>query len=190
VYNLPVVVMAGGQAGIAYTPAIAPCGGTAEVIVALDRPLAEGTPLTVEVNPPDWTDGLAEDDFENNAVTLAVGLTPGQVVPPGGGLDEYDFGLAAGDVESPELWILEVTVHNQGTRDAAMVPVQVENEAGRKVSDAIPLVRGSGLGVAALRIGYLWTHGGKLTITVNPPDAKGAYPETNRDDNTTTFTLP
>jgi hypothetical protein len=71
-----------------------------------------------------------------------------------------------------------------------MVPIRVENASGRKITDAIPFVQGNGLGTAAIRVGYLWTRGGTLTFTVNPPDAKGAYPETNRNDNVATFTLP
>ena len=206
VYNLPVVVLGSGVrsiaesrsfpggavpvAGIAYTPVIPPCGGTAEVTVGLDFPLEEGEALTVQVNPPDWDGGLTEDDLGNNNVTLSVGLSPGMVVPPGGGLDEYDFGLEVGDIETPEPWIVEVTVHNRGTRDAAMVPIRVENEAGRAINDAIPLVRGGSLGVAALRVGYLWTRGGTLTFTVNPAEAKGAFPEAHREDNVATFVLP
>jgi hypothetical protein len=71
-----------------------------------------------------------------------------------------------------------------------MVPIRVENTAGRKITDAIPSVQGKGSGVAAIRVGYLWIQGGTLTFTVNPQDAKGAYPEKNRDNNVATFTLP
>jgi hypothetical protein len=39
-------------------------------------------------------------------------------------------------------------------------------------------------------VGYLWIPGGTLTFTVNPEDARGAFPETRRDNNTATFTLP
>jgi len=54
----------------------------------------------------------------------------------------------------------------------------------------ILLVRGGGIGVAAMRVGYLWIPGGTLTFTINPADAKNAYPETKRDNNVATFTLP
>jgi hypothetical protein len=83
-----------------------------------------------------------------------------------------------------------VTVHNLGTRDADMVPIRIENEGGRKLLDAIPLVQGEGSGVAAIRVGYLWLPGGTLTFTVNPQDTKDAYPEGNRNNNVATFTLP
>jgi hypothetical protein len=71
-----------------------------------------------------------------------------------------------------------------------MVPISVENEAGRKLTDAIPVVQGEGSGLAAIPVGYLWIPGGTLTFTVNPIDAAGALPETQRDNNTATFTLP
>ena len=86
--------------------------------------------------------------------------------------------------------IVMVTARNQGTRDAAMVPIRVENEAGRQITDAIPLVQGEGLGVAAIRAGYLWIPGATLTFTINPEDAEGGYPEANRDDNVATFVVP
>ena len=111
-------------------------------------------------------------------------------IPPGSGLDDYDFGIAPTDIETPEAWIVLVTVHNLGSRDADMVPIRIENEAGRQITDAIPLVQGDGLGVAAIRVGYLWTPGGVLTFTVNPEDAQNAYPESNRDNNVATFKLP
>ncbi len=190
VYNLPVVVTGQGLTGIRYTPSIPPCGGTAEVYVEVDRPIKEGETLSVQVNPAEWPDNLAEDEFDNNAVTVAAGLRPGVEIPVGGSLDDYDFSITPADIEIPELWIAQITVHNLGTRDAAMVPIRIENEAGRKFTDAIPLVRGEGLGVAAIRIGYLWTRGGKLTFTVNPQDADDAYPERNRENNVATFTLP
>ncbi len=190
VYNLPVVVLGDGISGIAYTPAIPPCGGTAEVYVPVDRPFEQGESLAVEVNPVEWADSLQEDDLANNRVTVAAGLAPGMVVPPGSGLEDYDFGITASDVETPETYILLVTVHNLGTRDAAMVPILIQNAAGRKLTDAIPLVQGSGTGVAAIRAGYLWTRGGTLTITVNPADAKNGYPEANRENNVATFQLP
>jgi hypothetical protein len=189
-YNLPVVVVGDDLSGIAYTSAIPPCGGTTEVIVDVDQPFQQGTSLTVQVNPEDWADALIEDDYDNNQVSVAAGLAPGMLVPPGSGLDDYDFSIASADIETPEAWIVLVTVHNLGTRDAAMVPIRVENEAGRQITDAIPLVQGDGLGVAAIRVGYLWIPGGTLTFTVNPADAQDAYPESNRDNNVATFTLP
>jgi hypothetical protein len=190
VYHLPIVVTGDDLAGIAYTPAIPPCGGTAEVSVEVDRPFQQGKSLSIQVNPREWSSGLPEDDFENNQVTVSAGLAPGMIAPPGSGLEDYDFGIGTADIETPEPWIALVTVHNQGTRDAAMVPIRIENEAGRQVTDAIPLVQGNGLGVAAIRVGYLWTAGGTLTFTVNPEDAEGAFPETNRNNNVATFTLP
>jgi hypothetical protein len=190
VYNLPVVVTGEQLSGIAYTEAIPPCGGTTSLNVEVDRPFRQGETLTVQVNPGEWAGGLEEDNYDNNQVSVASGLAPGVTVPVGSGLDDYDFDIGQTDVEIPELWIVLVTVHNLGARDAAMVPIRVENEAGRKLTDAIPLVQGKGIGVAAIRIGYLWTRGGTITFTVNPQDAKGAYPETNQDNNVTTFTLP
>ena len=190
VYNLPVVVLGDQLSGIAYTPAIPPCGGTVEVGVAVDRPFEQGETLRVQVNPKDWPGGMVEDDYSNNQVAVTGGLAPGVVVPPGGGLDDYEFELTEADIESPELWIVLVTVRNLGTRDADKVPIRIENEAGRKITDEIPLVQGGGSGVAAFRVGYLWTRGGTLTFTVNPPETEGAYPENNRENNTATFTLP
>ncbi len=190
VYNLPVVVISENASGINYTSSIPPCGGTTELYVDTDQPFEEGETLTVQVNPSDWPEGLQEDDFDNNRVAVSGGLTPGMVVPPGSGLDDYDFEIATADIEIPQLWIVLVTVHNLGTRDAAMVPIRIENEAGRSLTDAVPLVQGDGVGVAAIRIGYLWTHGGTLTFTVNGEDAKDPYPETNRGNNIATFTLP
>jgi hypothetical protein len=146
--------------------------------------------LTVQINPSDWSGALEESDYQNNRVSVSAGLAPGLVMPPGGGLDDYDFALTTADIETPELWTVLVTVHNLGTRDADQVPIRVENESGRKLVDAIPLVQGEGLGVAAIRVGYLWLPGGTLTFTVNPEDAKGAYPESSRDNNIATFTLP
>ncbi len=190
VYNLPVVILGDHLMGIAYSPAIPPCGGTAELYVEVDRPFQQGESLTVLVNPREWVGGLPEDEFENNEVTVTAGLAPGVVIPPGGGLTDYDFSISTADIEIPQLWHVLVTVHNLGARDAAMVPIRIENEAGRKITDAIPVVQGNGLGVAAIRVGYLWIPGGTLTFTVNPEDAKGAYPEANRDNNVATFTLP
>jgi len=105
-------------------------------------------------------------------------------------VEDYDFALTSADIEIPEMWMVLVTVQNLGTRDADMVPIRVENAAGRKIVDSIPLVQGEGLGVAAMRVGYLWIPGGTLTFTVNPEDAKGAYPETQRGNNVAAFTLP
>lgn len=190
VYNLPVVVSGDELAAIGYTPAIPPCGGTAQVAVEVDRPFEAGESLTVQINPSDWSGALEESDFLNNQVSVSAGLAPGLALPPGSGLEDYDFALATADIETPELWMVLVTVHNLGTRDADMVPIRIENEGGRKLLDAIPLVQGEGSGVAAVRVGYLWLPGGTLTFTVNPQDAKGAYPESNRNNNVATFTLP
>jgi hypothetical protein len=190
VYNLPVVVLGDQLGGIAYTPVIPPCGGTIEVYVEVDRPFQQGESLTVQVNPGDWMGELPEDNVENNLVTVAAGLAPDMTVLPGGGLDDYDFRINATDIESPELYIVLVTVHNLGTRDASMVPIRIENEAGRKITDSIPLVQGNGLGVAAFRVGYLWTQGDTLTFVVNPEDTEGSFPESNRENNVATFTLP
>jgi hypothetical protein len=187
VFHLPVVIAGDGMSGIGYTPAIPPCGGTTEVWVEVDRPLSLGEPVKVSVNPEGWTGGLLEDDLANNAVIGPVAL------PASVSLSEpvdYDFGIGPTDIESPEQWLVLVTVHNLGTRDAARVPIRVENQAGRRVNDVIPLVQGNGLGVAAIRVGTLWTKGGTLTLTVNAQDAKGAYPEPDRRNNVATFTLP
>jgi hypothetical protein len=189
-YNVPVVVLGKRLTGIAYTPVIPPCGGTVQVYVAVDEPIRQGDSLAVQLNPQEWTGGLDEDDFGNNQVAVIAGLPTGLVSPPGSGLEDYDFAISTADIETPQPWIVLVTVRNLGTRDAAMVPIRVENQAGRKVTDAIPLVQGDGVGVAAIRVGYLWTRGGTLTFTVNPAEAKGAYPERNRDNNEATFTLP
>jgi hypothetical protein len=190
VYNLPVVILGDNMTGISYTPAIPPCGGTAGVYVKLDRVFQEGEPLTVLVNPAEWVDGLEEDDTTNNQVAISAGLPPGIPAPAENAPEDYDFQIGASDVEVPEMWIVLVTVHNLGTRDADMVPIRVENEDGRQVVDAVPLVQGEGMGVAAIRIGYLWVPGGILTFTANPEDARGAYPEENRSNNVTTFKLP
>lgn len=190
VYNLPVVVTGEQLAGISYTPVIPPCGGTAEVYVEIDRAFQEGEALTVQVNPSEWASGLQEDHTGNNQVTVTAGWAPGVAIPSVGGLEDYDFGLSTIDIEIPEPWIVLVTVHNFGTRDADMVPIRIENEGGRRIVDAIPLIKGEGIGVAAMRVGYLWIPGGTLTFTINPEDAKGAYPETNLGNNVATFTLP
>lgn len=190
VYHLPVVVSGDRFTGVAYTPPIPPCGGTAEIDVPLDGTLEEGQSLTVMVNPAAWEGRLPESSMDNNQVTVSTGLVPGEAGPTDG-LQDYDFSITTADISIPQAWTLLIQVHNQGSRDADMVPIRVENEAGRSLSDAIPLVRGSGgIGVAAMRVGYLWRPGGTLTLTVNPPDVKSAYPETNREDNVATFTLP
>jgi hypothetical protein len=190
VYNLPVVVTSDQASGLVYTPAIPPCGGTTTVYVPLSQPIQQGESLTVLVNPSDWPGSLPEDNFDNNRVAVAAGLSPGLGPSPDSELADYDFGISTAGIESPELWIVMVTVHNLGTRDAANVPIRVENENGRKVLDVVPLVQGKGLGVVAIRVGYLWTHGGTLTFTINPKDAEGAYPESNQNNNVATFTLP
>ena len=190
VYNLPVTITGSGATGIAYTPAIPPCGGTVGVYVPLDQPIEEGDSLTVQVNPELWASKLEEDDFENNQVSVTAGLAPGLSLPPVSGSEDYDFAISTSDIEIPEMWHVLVIVRNLGTRDAAMVPISVQNEAGRKLTDAFPLVRGEGTGIAAIRVGYLWIPGGTLTFEVNPADAAGAFPEANRDNNIATFTLP
>jgi hypothetical protein len=190
VYNLPVLVTGQGLTGIAYTPVIEPCGGTADVYVRLDGHLVQGQPLTVQVSPKGWAGGLEEYDFDNNQVTVSAGLAPGVDLPQGTGPGDYDFVISDGDIEIPEPYIVVVTVHNLGTRDAAMVPIRLENEAGREIMDAIPLVQGEGLGVAAIRADSLWVPGGTLTLIVNPEGAEGAFPESNRQNNIVSFTLP
>jgi hypothetical protein len=190
VYNLPVVITGEQLTGITYTPAIPPCGGTADVYVEIDRPFQEGEALTVRVNPSEWAGGLQEDQTDNNQVTVTAGWAAEEAIPIPGGLEDYDFGLSTADIEIPEPWIVLITAHNLGTRDAAMVPIRIENEGGRKLTDVIPLVQGEGMGVAAVRVGYLWIPGGTLTFTINPQDASGAYPELNQENNVATFTLP
>jgi hypothetical protein len=190
VYNLPVVITGKELTGIAYTPAIPPCGGTATVSVQLDRRLERGDEITVQVNPKEWEGYLQEDGVGNNQIAVTAGAASAADYSPGSGQEDYDFALSTADIETPEQWTVVVTVHNLGTRDAAKVPIRVENQAGRKIVDAIPLVQGEGMGVAAIRVGYLWTPGGKLTFTVNPADAKSAYPEKNRENNIAVFPLP
>ncbi len=190
VYNLPVAVTSGSATGVAYTPAIPPCGGKAEVFVTVDQPFREGDTLTVEVNPPQWVGGLQEDNFGNNRVSVTASLTPAAEPASETSLDDYEFTISTADIEIPEPWHVLVTVHNLGTRDAANVPILVENEEGRWLTDSIPFVQGEGIGVAAIRVGYLWIPGGRLIFTVNPEDGRGALPETRRDNNTATFTLP
>jgi hypothetical protein len=190
VYNLPVVITGKELTGIAYTPAIPPCGGTANVSVQLDRPLEKGERISVQVNPIEWGGDLQEDSIDNNQTAVTVGLVPEAASYSDNEQEDYDFALSATEIETPEQWVVLVTVHNIGTRDAADVPIRVENQAGRKIVDVIPLVQGEGIGVAAIRVGYLWTPGGKLTFTVNPVDTKGAYPEKNRENNVAIFPLP
>jgi hypothetical protein len=189
VYNLPIVIVGRDVTGIAYTPALPPCGGAASVEVPLSRPLSDGELLTVEVNPPGWT-SFEEDDHENNVLAASVSPAGEGSQPARAGLVEYDFRLDAAEIELPQPWLAVVRVHNQGSRDAADVPISVENQSGRKVTDAIPLVRGQGIGVAAIKIGYVWTRGGSLTFTINPPDGAGAYPEEDRDDNVAILETP
>jgi hypothetical protein len=190
VYNLPVVITGEQLTGITYTPAIPPCGGTAEVYVEIDRPFEEGEALTVQVNPSEWVGGPEEDRTDNNQVAVTAGWAAAEAIPIPDGLEDYDFSLSTVDIEVPEPWIVLITAHNLGTRDAAKVPIRIENDGGRKLLDAIPLIQGEGIGVAAVRVGYLWIPGGTLTFTINPEDAKGAYPETNQENNVATFTLP
>ncbi len=190
VYNLPVAVTSATATGVAYTPAIPPCGGKAEIYVPVDQPFKQGDTLTVELNPPGWVGGLQEDNSANNRVSTIASLTPASEPGSETSLDDYDFTISTTDIEIPEPWHVLVTVHNLGTRDAADVPILVENEEGRWLTDSIPFVQGEGLGVAAIRVGYLWIPGGTLTFTVNPEDGRGALPETKRDNNTATFTLP
>jgi hypothetical protein len=194
VYNLPVVVTGKLVAGVAYTPAIPPCGGTAEAVVKLDRPLEAGESVDVAVNPEEWPDRLAEDGFDNNYVR-SVTMSPSAVPPEAGGITyggstDYDFAISSVDVEIVRSGIVLIKVYNLGTRDVAKVPVRIEGKAGRKVVDVIPLIEGRGLGVAAIQLGWLWSPKATLTLVVNPEGAKGAYPETNRDNNVVTFTLP
>jgi hypothetical protein len=190
-YNLAVIVTAGHASGMAYTPALPPCGGTAEVIVALDEPLEPGEPFLVQVNPRDWPFGLDEDDFENNSVSTAVGKTAaGTPTPQAATVTDYDFALEAADVDLSQPGILVLTVHNLGTRDAADVPILIEGKAGRKIIDAIPLVDGGGLGIVAVQLGSLWVPGGTVTVTLNPSGAKGAFPEAARENNVLVVALP
>jgi len=189
-YNLPVIVTAGQATGVSYTPALPPCGGTAEVTVVLDQPLQPGAPYRVQVNPEDWPSGLVEDDFENNLVSVGAEVASGTPALPAGASVDYDFSLSAADVDLGQPGILLLTVHNLGTRAAARVPITIEGRAGRKIVDAVPLVDGDGLGVIAIQLGSLNSPGATLTISLNPADAKGAYPETNRDDNSLIVTIP
>lgn len=188
-YNLPVIVTAGQATGLAYTPALPPCGGTVTVIVSLDHALKPGEPFRVQVNPEGWPDGLAEDDFGNNELEATAGLQPepGQTGAP---VTDYDFAVSEADVDLSQAGIVVLTVHNLGTRDAAQVPVRIEGRAGRKILDTLTLVKGGGLGVVAVSLGQVSGSGVTLTITVNPPDAKGAYAESQRDNNVVTILLP
>jgi hypothetical protein len=188
-YNVPVIALSRMASGIAYSPAIAPCGGTTRVQIALDQPFVEGESFSVRVNPPDWEDGLVEDNYANNEVSVSSGL-PGAAEQQLGSLHDYDFRIDAAEFEVPQASVVLIRVYNIGTRDAANVPILVTNEAGRKLNDVVPLVQGSGSGVAAIRLASLWNRGGKLTFTVNPEGAKGGYPETNRQNNIATFAVP
>jgi hypothetical protein len=158
--------------------------------VEIDRPFQEGETLTVQVNPSEWEGGLPEDQTDNNKVTVTAGWVADEAFSIPGSLEDYDFSLITEDIEIAEPWTVLITAHNLGTRDAARVPVRIENEGGRKLTDVIPLVQGEGMGVAAVRVGYLWIPGGTLTLTINPQDASGAYPEMNQENNVATFTLP
>jgi len=189
VYNVPVVALSREASGIAYTPAIPPCGGTAMVQVALDRPFVEGESFSVRVNPPDWEDGLVEDNYANNEVSVSSGL-PGAAQQQLGSLQDYDFSIDAAEIEVPQASVVLIRVHNLGTRDAANVPILVTNETGRKLNDVIPLVQGGGSGVVAIRVSSLWKRGGTLTFTVNPEKGTGGYTEINRQNNVATFALP
>jgi len=106
-----------------------------------------------------------------------------------GGTD-YDFVVSPVDVEIVRSGVILIKVYNLGTRDVANVPIRIEGKAGRKVIDVIPLIEGDGLGVAAIQLGWLWSPKATLTLIINPEGAKGAYPETNRGNNTVTITLP
>jgi hypothetical protein len=189
-YNLPVVVTGQQLAGITYTPAIPPCGGTVEVQVPVDRRLRPLELFSVAVNPPGWEGGQPEDEFDNNRLASVTSSLPGEGSSQGVDLDDYDFAIGGADITSPEPYIILVTVHNLGTRDAANVPIRVENEAGRKTTDVIPAVQGNGQGVAAIRVGIFWKHGAILTVSVNPSGVKNAYPESDRSNNLATFTVP
>ncbi|MBN1657940.1 MAG: hypothetical protein JXA93_06035 [Anaerolineae bacterium] len=190
VYNVPVVVFSTRASGIAYSPAIPPCGGTMRVSVDLEGGLAPGDTLNVQINPAGWTSGIEEDNYDNNHVAVSAGFAPGAAPPLPQQPADYDFWVDTGGIELAQPGVLVVTIQNRGTRDADEVPVQVENEAGRKVIDRIPLVRGQGIGVGAIRISSLGTRSGTLIVTINPADAPNAYPEANRQDNVVTFHFP
>jgi len=188
-YNAPVIALGRRTSGMAYTPIIPPCGGTARVAIAVDQPFGEGESFSVQVNPEGWEDGLMEDNYANNAVSVAAGL-PGAAQQQLSSLQDYDFSIDAGEIEVPEAGIILIRVYNHGTRDAANVPIQVTDEAGHKVNDVVPLVQGSGSGVVAIRVASLWKAGGTLTLTVNPEDAREGFPEVNRQNNAVTFAIP
>jgi hypothetical protein len=133
-YNLPVVILGSQATGLAYSPALAPCGGSADVAVGLDRPLEDGELLTVLVNPQDWEGALSEDDLANNQITTTAELLSSTTGEAEAGLDAYDFSISTSDMQAPEPWILLVTAHNLGTRDAGQVPIRVENQAGRRLA--------------------------------------------------------
>ena len=188
-YNAPVIALGRNTSGMAYTPVIPPCGGTARVKVAVDQPFVEGAAFSVQVNPPGWEDGLVEENYANNQVSVSAGL-PGAAQQQLGALQDYDFSIDAAEIEVPQASVVLIRVYNHGTRDAANVPIVVTNEAGRKVDDVVPLVQGSGSGVVAIRVASLWTSGGTLTFTVNPENARDGFPETNRQNNVATFIGP
>jgi hypothetical protein len=188
-YNVPVIVLSRKATGIAYTPVVAPCGGTVRLQVLLDQPFSEGDSFNVQLNPPGWEGGLVEDNYANNQVSVSAGL-PGAAQQHLGSLQDYDFRIEAAEIEVPQASVVLVRVYNHGTRDAANVPIRVTNEAGRTFDDVVPLVQGSGSGVVAIRVTSLWNPGGTLTFTVNPEDARDGYPETNRQDNIATFAVP
>jgi len=188
-YNAPVIALGRNTSGMAYTPIIPPCGGTARVEIAVDEPFEEGAAFSVRVNPEGWEDGLVEDNYTNNAVSVAAGL-PGAVQQQLSSLQDYDFSIDAGEIEVPELGVLLIRVYNHGTRDAANVPIRVTDEAGHKLNDVVPLVQGSGSGVVAIRVASLWKAGVTLTLTVNPEDAGEGYPEVDHQNNAATFSIP
>lgn len=188
-YNAPVVALSRNTSGMAYTPIIPPCGGTARVEIAVDQPFEEGEAFSVRVNPEGWEDGLVEDNYANNIVSVAAGL-PGAAQQQLSSLQDYDFSIHAGEIEVPELGVLLIRVYNHGTRDAANVPIQVSDDAGHKLNDVVPLVQGSGSGVVAIRVASLWKAGVTLTLTVNPEDAGEGYPEVNHQNNVASFAIP
>lgn len=189
VYNLPVIILSGKASGMAYSPVIPPCGGTARMQVSLDQPLVKGESFSVRVNPEGWEDALLEEDYANNEVTVAAAL-PGAAEQQFGRLHDYDFSISAAEIEVPQESVVLIRVYNHGTRDAADVPVRVSNQAGLKINDVVPLVQGGGSGVVAIRVASLWKSGSTLTFTVNAEDASAGYPETNRQNNIATFVVP
>ncbi|HSJ55544.1 MAG TPA: hypothetical protein VLC95_00080 [Anaerolineae bacterium] len=190
VYNVPVVVFSSKASGVAYSPPIPPCGGTVRVPVDLEGELAQGDALTVRINPVEWAAEVEEDNYDNNEVAISAGFAPGVAPSPPQQPADYDFWVDSGGIELAQPGVLVITVQNRGTRDADGVPVQVETETGRKIVDRIPLVRGQGVGVGAIRISSLGVRTGALVVTINPPDSPDAYPEANRQDNVVIFNLP